>query len=43
MLDVGDKIPTDAIPDHTGTPHSLRDFDGAWLVVFFYPKDFTSG
>ena len=22
---------------------SLRDFKGKWVVLYFYPKDFTSG
>jgi len=24
-------------------PVSLRDFRGKWVVLYFYPKDFTSG
>jgi peroxiredoxin Q/BCP len=35
-------------PDFTlnaedGKPVSLRDFRGKWVVLYFYPKDFTSG
>src|SRR5881392_1747185 len=35
-------------PDFTlnaqdGKPLSLRDFRGQWVVLYFYPKDFTSG
>jgi peroxiredoxin Q/BCP len=35
-------------PDFTlnaqdGKPVSLRDFRGQWIVLYFYPKDFTSG
>lgn len=35
-------------PDFTlnaqdGKPVSLRDFRGQWVVLYFYPKDFTSG
>ncbi len=26
-----------------GKPISLRDFRGQWVVLYFYPKDFTSG
>lgn len=26
-----------------GTPVSLHDFRGKWVVLYFYPKDFTSG
>jgi len=35
-------------PDFTlnaqdGKPLSLRDFRGRWVVLYFYPKDFTGG
>ena len=26
-----------------GTATSLKDFKGKWVVLYFYPKDFTSG
>ena len=26
-----------------GTDTSLKDFRGKWVVLYFYPKDFTSG
>lgn len=37
-----------AAPDFTlnsqdGKPISLHDFKGKWVVLYFYPKDFTSG
>lgn len=37
-----------AAPDFTltsdeGKPASLKDFHGKWLVLYFYPKDFTGG
>lgn len=46
----GEKAPaagTEA-PDFTlnaqdGRPVSLHDFRGKWVVLYFYPKDFTSG
>lgn len=35
------------IPDAAGTPReaqlALEDFAGRWLVLYFYPRDFTSG
>ncbi len=35
-------------PDFTllgpdGQPHSLKDFQGQWVVLYFYPKDDTPG
>jgi peroxiredoxin Q/BCP len=31
-------------PDGTATVHrSLQDFGGRWLVLYFYPRDFTAG
>src|SRR5712664_3794552 len=37
-----------AAPDFTlttgeGKPASLKDYHGKWVVLYFYPKDFTSG
>lgn len=31
------------LPDQDGNWHSLADFKGKWLVVYFYPKDDTPG
>lgn len=31
------------LKDQDGTPHSLGDYAGKWLVLYFYPKDNTSG
>jgi thioredoxin-dependent peroxiredoxin len=49
-LRAGDNAPAvgTAAPDFTlnaqdGKPVSLRDFRGKWVVLYFYPKDFTSG
>src|SRR3979490_548630 len=46
----GDKTPAvgTAAPDFTlnsqeNKPVSLHDFKGKWIVLYFYPKDFTSG
>lgn len=43
MLDVEDRAPSIAVPDQSGKPRTLGEFAGAWLVLWFYPKDFTSG
>jgi peroxiredoxin Q/BCP len=37
------QAPSFTLPDQTGTPRSLRDYAGTWLVVYFYPKDDTPG
>lgn len=39
----GDLAPAITLPDDTGTPRSLADLRGRWVVLFFYPKDDTSG
>ncbi|MBL8158888.1 peroxiredoxin [Candidatus Saccharibacteria bacterium] len=35
--------PDFTLTDHNGTPVSLGDFAGSWLVLYFYPKDDTPG
>jgi len=47
---IGGKVPSSGTPapDFTlnsqdGRPFSLHDFRGKWVVLYFYPKDFTSG
>ena len=40
---VGDLAPALALPDDSGTIVDLADQRGRWVVLFFYPKDFTSG
>jgi peroxiredoxin Q/BCP len=37
------KAPDFSLPDKDGTMHSLGDYTGTWLIVYFYPKDGTSG
>lgn len=31
------------LPDQDNKLHSLNDYSGKWLVLYFYPKDNTSG
>ncbi len=31
------------LPDYKGEAHCLHDFRGKWVVLYFYPKDNTSG
>lgn len=35
--------PSFSLPDQEGTTHSLSDYRGKWLVLYFYPKDDTPG
>ena len=37
------KAPSFTLPDQDGKNHSLADYKGKWLVVYFYPKDDTTG
>jgi thioredoxin-dependent peroxiredoxin len=39
----GTLAPDFTLNSQDGTPLSLHDFRGKWVVLYFYPKDFTSG
>lgn len=39
----GKKAPGFNLPDQNGKAHSLKNYAGGWLVVYFYPKDDTPG
>ena len=39
----GTAAPTFTLPSQDGTPTSLAQFHGKWVVLYFYPKDYTSG
>lgn len=43
MLEVGTKAPDFTLPDQNGEMHSLSDYKGQKVVLYFYPKDMTSG
>src|SRR5246127_4543080 len=40
---VGTEAPDFTLPSQEGEPVSLKDFRGQWVVLYFYPKDMTSG
>ncbi len=42
-LKKGDIAPDFQLPDQNGTPVSMKDFRGAKLLLYFYPKADTSG
>ena len=43
MLKVGDPAPDFSLIDHQGRTHSLKDYQGKQLVIWFYPKADTPG
>lgn len=43
MISVGEKAPMFCLPDKDEKEVCLKDFAGKWLVLYFYPKDNTSG
>ncbi len=43
MPAVGQAAPSFTLPSQDGTPVSLDTFHGKWVVLYFYPKDQTSG
>ena len=43
MPQVGQTAPTFTLPSQDGTPVSLDSYRGKWVVLYFYPKDQTSG
>jgi peroxiredoxin Q/BCP len=40
---VGASAPGFTLPSQDNTPVSLSDFKGKWVVLYFYPKDKTTG
>jgi len=42
-LSIGDKAPDFTMPSDGGGSVALSDFRGAYLVLYFYPKDDTPG
>jgi peroxiredoxin Q/BCP len=43
LVDAGKKAPAFALKDQSGALHRLSDYAGRPVVLFFYPKDDTSG
>ena len=42
-LKVGDKAPNFALQDQNNITHTLSNYEGQWVVLYFYPKDDTPG
>ena len=39
----GKTAPAFTLPDQDGNPINLKDFKGEHIILYFYPKDNTSG
>lgn len=42
-LKLGEKAPEFSLPSNTGEEVKLSDFEGKFVVLYFYPKDMTPG
>ena len=43
MLEIGTKAPDFDLPDQNGVRHTLKEYRGQKVILYFYPKDNTSG
>ena len=43
MLSIGTMAPDFTLPDQNGANHSLSDYRGQKVILYFYPKDNTAG
>ena len=43
MLAIGTKAPEFTLPDQNSEMRSLSDYKGQKIILYFYPKDMTSG
>ena len=43
MPSVGQTAPTFTLPSQDGSQIALNSFRGKWVVLYFYPKDMTTG
>ena len=43
MLNIGTPAPDFTLPDQNGKMHALSDYCGRKVILYFYPKDNTSG
>ena len=43
LLEIGTKAPDFTLLDQNGNEHSLSDYRGKRVILYFYPKDNTSG
>jgi thioredoxin-dependent peroxiredoxin len=43
MINVGHRAPAFRLKNALGEPVALKDYDGKYLVLYFYPRDMTPG
>ena len=43
MLETGTRAPEFSLPDQDGRVHSLSDYRGQKVILYFYPNDMTAG
>ena len=43
MLAIGTQAPDFSLPDQNGTVHTLSQYGGQRVVLYFYPKEMTAG
>ena len=43
MLETGTKAPDFSLPDQDGVMHSLSQYRGKKVILYFYPRDNTPG
>ena len=43
MLEVGTKAPEFSLPDQNGDMHTLSEYAGKKVILYFYPRDNTAG
>jgi len=42
-IKLGQIAPDFTLPEQDGKEHSLSDYKGEWVLLYFYPKDDTMG
>ena len=43
QIKVGSKAPNFKLSDQNSIQHQLSDYEGSWVILYFYPKDDTPG
>lgn len=43
LLEVGTRAPAFELPDQNGVVHTLEEYKGKKVILYFYPKDSTPG